>query len=132
MAPYFFLKRNGFDFQKSFNSLKQIMRILIKTCKWEPDVLHRKQNVTIRSFVIQDLISIKRKTVFWNKNQLVKRLHELIWRRWYWLQYAIIVGLRCLPLFEYKFSTLFHKINTSCHYESWSEKADFQIGKNKV
>jgi len=54
MVPYYFLKRNGFDVQKSFNSLKQIMRILIKTCKWETDALHIKQNVTIRSVIIQD------------------------------------------------------------------------------
>jgi hypothetical protein len=28
-------------------------------------------------------------------------------------------------------NSLFHKINTSCHYESWSENADFHIVKNK-
>ena len=39
--------------------------------------------------------------------------------------------MRCLPLLDYKFSTIFHKINTSCHYESWSENADFQIGKKQ-
>jgi hypothetical protein len=54
MVPYFFLKWNGFQFQKSFNSLKEIMRILIKTCKWNTDVLNRKENVTLRSVIIQD------------------------------------------------------------------------------
>ena len=63
MVPYFLLKMNGFDLKKSFNSLKQIMRILIKTCKWETEVIHREKG-EIRSVIIQDLIFIKWKTVF--------------------------------------------------------------------
>ena len=46
MVPYFFSEKGT---GLIFNSLKQIMRILIKTCKWETDVLHRKQHVTTRS-----------------------------------------------------------------------------------
>jgi hypothetical protein len=34
-------------------------------------------------------------------------------------------------LFEYKYSTIFQKINTSCHYEIWSENTDFQIVKKQ-
>ena len=39
--------------------------------------------------------------------------------------------MKCLLLFEYKYCTIFQKINTSCHYEIWSENTDFQIAKKQ-
>ena len=134
MVPYFFFwKGTGFIFKNLSIVWSNLWEYWIQRVNGKQMLsIEKKEQYEQSVYKIIDFYKmLNRRLFFLIKNQLVKRLQELIWRRQYWLKYAIIVGLKCLPLFEYKYFTIFHKINTSCHYESWSENIDFQIVKKQ-